>query len=201
MRERIIQEFEAMLNVQGVKTVTMDMLASRLGISKKTLYEHFDDKDQLLEETIKSMILRKHAAYQQMAHSCDNVLEAMIYWMSKGMKWIKDYQPNVVNEIKKYHPEIYERVILAHFLDDKNNLKEMILRGIEQGVFRPDVNADILSIQLHATFFLISRTDLFPPDRFFCTEVIREILYNYLRGLCSDTGLHLLPGYIKEHLE
>ena len=199
MKERIIQEFTNMLATLGVKAVTMNGLAIRLGISKKTLYEIFTDKDHLLEVTLHAMIEQKHLAYETLTADTDNVLEAMVHFVQHGVQWLKDYRPDLVREIQKYHYPIYEKVILTHYKEDQKNIQTLIETGIVQGVFRRDLNPEILSLQIHSTFFMISSRDIFPPERFFYAEVMKEVLLNIVRGLCSENGLALIRGYMEKH--
>lgn len=186
MQTRILEQASELFIKSGIRSVTMDEIAESLGMSKRTLYEYFPNKEKLLKECI----LYKHKIYseemKQLLDTIDNPLEIIHIHISKAIKNISQIHPNFSKDLKKYHPKILQDVFLP--LKEKNTAytKEVITRGKKQGYFRQDIDPDIMADLIHIQFH---RLDEFPLDRHPKTEVFKHIVMGLIRGMATEKGM------------
>lgn len=144
MKERIISRVAAMFAKHGVKTVRMDDVAEELGVSKRTLYELFGDKETLVRECMIYKYTRGGETISAMIANAGNVMEEIFILMQYMRETCDEAHVRLTEEIRKYYPAVAEE--LAR-IADKNlwtGMRSMITRGMEQGVLRPGTSTDML---------------------------------------------------------
>ncbi len=180
----------------GIRSVSMDEIATQLGISKKTIYQHYADKDALVDDVINSEInenKEKCGRYQQVA---DNAIHETFLALENISEILKAMNVSLFNDLEKYHPIAYKK-LMEHknkFLSAlvKNNLD----RGVKEGLYKPEINTDILAKYRMATVFLVFNNEVFHTNKI--TTVLNEITDNFLYGLATPKGNKLIEKYIKE---
>lgn len=194
-RKRVIAMAGKMFAEQGIRKVRMDDVASALGMSKRTLYEMFADKEELLLEGMKVDQEKKREYAAQVAATANNVLEIVFCLYQYGMEEMKDVHPSMYRDIKKY-PKVCEYLNQRRAQSDKNS-KEFYEVGVRQGLFRADINFDIFQflVQLSMNGFLTN--DLL-MDRWTLTEVLDTVVRVNMRGICTEKGQRMLDEFLKE---
>ena len=194
-RKRVIAMAGKMFAEQGIRKVRMDDVASALGMSKRTLYEMFADKEELLLECMKVDQEKKREYAAQVASTANNVLEIVFCLYQYGMEEMKDVHPSMYRDIKKY-PKVCEYLNQRRAQSDKNS-KEFYEVGVRQGLFRADINFDIFQflVQLSMNGFLT--IDLL-MDRWTLTEVLDTVVRVNMRGICTEKGQRILDEFLKE---
>jgi AcrR family transcriptional regulator len=144
-KERIIQEAKNLFLRLGIRSVSMDEIATQMGISKKTLYQHFQDKDQLVDLVLEEQIKQMQAETIQAVHSSSNAIGEIFNTMDMMVKHSSNMNPMVLFDLQKYHFGSFQK-FAAHkndFLFNiiSNNLK----KGVEEGLYRSDINIEILA--------------------------------------------------------
>lgn len=194
-KQRIIEEAAIMFRTYGIRSVTMDMLANQMGISKRTIYEVFRDKDELLKGVLKWMILKQKEVMSNMVSESENVIEAIFRMLRIMSDHFQKMSPAFQMDIKRFHSDI-----LGQF-DEQNNLpyygsnSEILKRGIAEGVFREDIDIEITNKCLLEVAKMSNDKDVFPPDDYINKDVIRNFYINYLRGISTQKGLDLINFY------
>lgn len=194
-RQRIIEEAAVMFRTYGIRAVTMDMLAARLGISKRTIYEVFSDKEELLNGVLKWMAIKQNEVMSKILSETENVIEAIFKMLDFMSDHFQKMSPAFQMDMKKFHHDIFKN--LGEQKDNpyyKSN-SEMLLRGIKEGVFRADTDIEITNKCMLEVAKLANDKDVFPPDNFMNKDVIRNFYVNYLRGISTPKGLDLISFY------
>jgi AcrR family transcriptional regulator len=194
-RQRIIEEAAVMFRTYGIRAVTMDMLAARLGISKRTIYEVFSDKEELLNGVLKWMAIKQNEVMSKILSETENVIEAIFKMLDFMSDHFQKMSPAFQMDMKKFHHDIFKNLG-----DQKDNPyyksnSEMLLRGIKEGVFRDDTDIEITNKCMLEVAKLANDKDVFPPDNFMNKDVIRNFYVNYLRGISTPKGLDLISFY------
>lgn len=179
----------------GIKSVTMDDIAKHLGMSKKTIYQSFSDKDEIVY-TLSSGILQDHkhnlnAIEAQSKDAIDEIIQSMKYMAAM----FTQMNPNLFYDMQKYHQRAW-----AVFREFKENyIMEMVIKNIEkgqkQGLYRTDLNANILAKLRIEEVEMGMQPMIFPPDKFNIVEVEVAMLDHWLYGVCTLKGHKLINKY------
>jgi AcrR family transcriptional regulator len=197
-KQRIIEEAAVMFRTYGIRAVTMDMLANQMGISKRTIYEVFNDKDELLTGVLKWMTVKQRGLMEKVMSESENVIEAIFKILTIMMDHFQNMSPSFQMDMKRYHHDIIEKLDVVNELPYVSNNVLIIERGIKEGVFRKDIDVEIINKCMLEVAKITNDRDLFPPDSFPSKDVIRNVYLNYLRGLCTQKGLDLIDYYEKK---
>lgn len=185
-----------MFRTYGIRAVTMDMLANQMGISKRTIYEVFSDKDELLRGVMKWMAVKQSELTVNCLESSGNVIEAIFMIMDNMMEHFRKMSPAFKLDMKKYHNSIVNKLKQQGELPDDNS-KNILIRGIKEGIFRPDIDIEITDRCLKGVTRMSNEKETVPED-FENEEVVRDFFINYLRGISTQKGLELINSYDKK---
>ena len=194
VKQRIIEEASELFGRVGVKSVTMDDLARHLGISKRTIYENFRNKEELLIAYIGALDVEKRTFFKNIFLEADNVADAILVMLRKDAEQASQRQFNMIEDIRKYYPQVYKEH-LTNFLNDKRmELKRMIQRGIKEGVFRENLNSEIIAHFFCRQVEDVSYYDTL-LDKFSKIDVFENLAITFLRGICTAKGLEIINQY------
>lgn len=195
LREKIIEGAGKLFLKHGVRQVTMDAIAHSLGISKRTIYENFKDKEELLSTFLKeSIIEHKKTVFEIMARS-ENVIDALFHFGKFNQEIEKNVNPCFVNDIKKYHPKVFQKVIDSDEIRNYEISFMIIKRGVDEGIFLNDLNIDIVNLFLHHIMEFFSKVE---GKNFSNSEILKSVHLPYLKGICTTKGLQLIEAYFKK---
>ena len=197
-RQRIIEEAALLFRTYGIRAVTMDMLANQMGISKRTIYEAFKDKDELLRGVLKLMTIRQREAMNKIFSETENVIEAIFKMIDLMIDHFKNMSPAFQLDMKRYHNEILKKLGEKDELPYYRNHIEIIKRGIKEGVFREDIDVEIMNKCLLEVEMMSNYKSVFPPDDFMDKNVMRTFYVNFIRGISTQKGLDLINFYDKK---
>ena len=195
LRKRILRTSMEAFATRGVKSVTMDDIAMMLGISKRTLYEIFEDKETLLIECLSDHHNQMAAFMREVLETSSNVLEVILKGYKKSIEDYRGTNIRFLQEIKKY-PKVYELVRSNH-KRDHDDAVEFFKKGVEQGIFRDDVNFSIVHILLHEQLDSLMGREIFAQYSFM--EVYESITFTFLRGVSTAKGAAILEDFLIEY--
>jgi AcrR family transcriptional regulator len=197
-RQRITEEAALMFRTYGIRAVTMDMLASQMGISKRTIYEVFHDKDELLRGVLKLMAVRQREHMKKFFEESENVIEAVFKMLDIMNEHFRNMSPAFQLDMKRYYSDIVRRLKEADELPYYRDNAEVISRGIKEGIFRNDIDVEITNKCLLEVIRMSNDKDVFPPDDFPDRNVLRNFYINFIRGISTQKGLDLINTYDKK---
>jgi len=197
--DRIIQGGEDLFLQAGIKSVTMDDIAKHLGMSKKTIYHFFSDKNDLVMALIKKKLQEDEDQINAIINSSANVIEEMINMMKCSEEIFGRINPIVIHDLQKYHSDAW-----AEFLRFKSDvlvkkLEELLTKGINQGLIRPDIDVKILALMRVNQVEMGFNTSIFPVNRFNAWKVQYQMLEHFNYGICTIKGHKLLDQYKNVH--
>ncbi|HMO61105.1 MAG TPA: TetR/AcrR family transcriptional regulator [Ferruginibacter sp.] len=196
--ERIKQKAHDLVMQYGIRSVSMDDIASGLGISKKTIYQFFADKDELVEAIISDKICdNQNCCLQDRARAKDAIHEVFLA-MEMVQEVFQNMNPAVLYDMEKFHPRAYN-----HFLQHKYKflhdvIKENLERGVEEGLYREDLDIDIMVKARLETMLLVFNQQVFPRNKYNMAYVETELTLHFLFGLASQKGHKLILKYQQE---
>lgn len=179
----------------------MDDVARRAGISKKTLYQHFANKDEVVLETV-------NWYKQHMTENCtatvegsENAIEAMVRMLAFMDNMHKQINPMALFEMQRYFPDAYNTFRKLLETKDVGMIRDNILQGIEEGLYRPEINADLLARYRLETSLMVLQTNLLVNQRLELMSVTLEIGEHFLYGIMTHKGEKLYHKYKEKYLK
>lgn len=201
IKTRILEASAKLFYAYGLKSITMDDVCRELGMSKKTLYQHFTDKDDIIH-TLLDQSLRADCAVMEniSAHAKDAVIE-IISIMKHMSELFSRINPNLFYDMQKYHPNAWKV-----FLDFKDQtmlgmVERNIHKGMEQGFYRPNLDARTLAKLRIEEVTLALDPRVYPPDKFNLTRVQLTLLEHFLFGIATLKGHRLINKHLQIHEE
>jgi len=174
--------------------MTMDALAEEMGISKRTIYERFRDKDTLLLEVIKYYKKQTAENAHKLIEQSENAIEALFRIMKTTIVQVGQLNPLFFHDFKKYHSRIYKQVAQPGDIRDYSITLNLLETGVKQKVFRSDINIDIVNRTLHELFGLFGLESSFIQAGYRHKQMFDHIIIPYFRGISTEKGLALLSN-------
>jgi len=195
MQDRILNKARELMFQTGVKHVTMDDLANQLGISKKTIYQYYKDKDALVSSVVENE-LANHALFcNQSVVAADNAVHEIFLLMSVIQEMFNRMNPLALFEIEKYYPLAFEKI--KKHKDDFifSMISANLEKGIKEGLYRKDVDVHILSKYRLETSLIPFNIQVFPPNKFDMLKVNLQIIEHFVYGVATLEGHKLMDAY------
>lgn len=192
VKRRVIEAAAHAFQTKGIKDVTMDELARSLTMSKRTLYQLFADKEELLLECMAYHAEHERSQMAQALADTDNVINFILYVFERRMREAEDLPPQFLPELKKY-PRVLRFLRERHDAQVEQGVA-FLQRGKEQGLLRPEIDLRIVLEAIGALIeFSLSDAMLsaYTPAR-----LSMNTLFVYLRGCTTPAGARLMDDYL-----
>jgi len=191
-KERIIEGAAELFRTYGIKMVTMDSLAGHLVMSKRTIYEVFSDKDELLIGVLKWMAEKQKELVKRVLDESDNAIVAIFKLLEINRDHFQQMSPAFLADMKKFHHEVLMKKADKCEMPDYSDNIEVIERGIKEKLFRKDINADLVNTCMFYMARSIMDNELYPFEQFTRRDVIRNVVINYMRGISTPAGVDII---------
>ena len=196
IKEYIVEEADKLFCQFGFKSVTMDDIAKHLGMSKKTIYQHFSDKDELVNILIQEKLRTQDCAMEICASKAENAVEELFFAITNIHELLSSMNPKLFYDLQKYHPKAW----LSFKAFKEQNLGKCILlnleRGISEGLYRSEIKTDILAkMRLEQVDLLFSQNNHYTMNKYNLVQVMVEITEHFLYGICNLKGLEKINHY------
>lgn len=178
----------------GIKSVTMDDLARELGVSKKTLYKYFDDKNDLVKSVLRQRLEMEQMACIQCTQDGQNAIEELHNISEFVLDHLNGINPTVFFDLKKYHPDGWKLLNDHKWEFILNSFRANLERGIREGIYRDSLKVDIVARCYVASIDNMLEGQAYPFPEFKIDAVFKEIVELHVLGLVNDAGRR----YIKE---
>ncbi|MFT5958776.1 MAG: hypothetical protein ACI8VJ_000523 [Polaribacter sp.] len=192
MRHKILETSNELFLNLGFKSVTMDEIASKMGVSKKTIYKYFDNKTDLVAAVTDYMFDTVSCGIDGICALQMNPIEEIFSIKRFVMKHLKDEKSSPQYQLQKYYPKIYASLTQKQFhvmqVCVLNNLKQ----GIEKGLYRGHIDLEFISRIYFNGMVGIKNKDLFPLTDYSMNTLMNHYLEYHLRGIATEKGLQEL---------
>lgn len=183
----------------GFRSVTMDDLARELGMSKKTLYQNFANKEDLLNEVLESSQEMKNCYLDTVSTLAANPVEMVFIVFQYLLEESEQRSPNYVYDLKKYYYQTWERFVTANEQNTIRKIIDNLQAGKEEGLYRPEINETIIARLFYRKAAIFEDKEVFPEKEFDRRDLVRELLEYHLNGICTERGRELIPVYAKKY--
>ena len=197
MKEQSLEKATDMFLTLGFKSVTMDDIAAELGISKKTIYQHYSTKPDLVKNVTIHLFETISCGIDQICAVGKNPIEELFVIKNFVLEHLKNEAASPFYQLNKYYPKIYLTLKKKQFGKMSECVFDNLTRGVEAGLFRKDINVEFVGRFYFAGMNSIKDEELFPKNQFNAIEIQEHYLEYHLRGICTAKGIEELEKHLK----
>jgi len=194
-KERILIKAEELFMQYGIRSVSMDDIANSLGMSKKTLYQYYADKDELVEAVVDGHIKGIQTDCGTSRDMASDAVHEIFITMEMIMDEFVNMNPMLLYDLEKFHFRAYQR-----FKDHKDKFLAQVIRhniewGIKEELYRPDINVDVLTKFRLESMMIPFNVAVFPPGKYNLASLSGIIIEHFIYGLATIKGHKLIQKY------
>jgi AcrR family transcriptional regulator len=194
---RIFQQAHLLFMQYGLKSVSMDDIANKMGISKKTIYQFYADKEALVAEVVKQITSENQFQCDNDIINSENAIHEIILAMEQMSKLFETMNPSILFDLHKYYPQAF-KLFLAHKNDYVyGKIKQNINRGIKEGLYRDDLNLEIVSRYRVESIVIAFNPEFQSSVKSSLVSIAQELSTFFLYGVVNEKGYKLINKYSK----
>jgi len=197
-KERILQKAADLFFRYGIRSVTMDEIAGQLGISKKTIYQYYTDKDEIVEGIIDREIVQNECKCNMYFSNSENAIHEIMLSLDGMEEMLKATNPLIMYDLEKHHIKAHKKFKNHTGQFWYNIIVDNLERGIKEGLYRPELNKDIVAKYRIESVFISFNQDMFPHSKYMISDVGREIGTLFLYSIATQQGVEMIEKYRRE---
>jgi len=195
--KNLVIKVRALYVKYGIKSMTMDDVARELGMSKKTLYQFVQNKDELVSKVCELMDYERAKKFQKIYAEKLNAIQSLMEVNKIVSQELKEFNPSIEYDLRKYHPEVYFKIKEKNHKIMFNAVLDNLKKGKKEGLYRSDLDEDLIA-KLY-----ISRVDSIRDNEFILKEELqkpeftRQLIEYHIRGVANENGINEFEKYRK----
>ena len=189
MKQKILEKSNELFLNLGFKSVTMDEIASALGVSKKTIYKYFKNKTELVDAVTNHMFDTISCGIDGICELNMNPIKELFSIKKLVMEHLKDEKSSPQYQLQKYYPKIYDALKKRQFKVMQGCVIDNLKNGINNGVYRENIDVEFISRIYFNGIVSIKDKDLFPLNNYSMKTLMNYYLEYHLRGICTEKGI------------
>ena len=200
IQEKINETADRLFHKYGIRSVSMDDIARELSISKKTIYQYFKDKEEIVILGVKTHIEREKKEFGEILSSSINALDEMVSFSKCLRKHMGEINPSLLFDLQKFHPAAWDLWLDFKHGFIKETVINVIISGKKDGLFRQELNEQVLATYRIQTVEMTFDQNIFPNEKFDFVELQMALLDHFLRGLLTIKGLNYYEELINNSI-
>jgi len=200
-KERILAKAHDLFNRFGFRRVTMDEIATKTGMSKKTIYQWFATKDEIVDAVVVALLNKSVSSCECSSTSAENAVHEIFSNIDMIQDLMGEMNPVVLEDLEKYYPSVFEKFFRHKYDYIFKKLKRNLQKGIAEGLYREELNVDVISKFRIETMFIPFNQAIFPYGKYNLAEVEIETLEHFLYGISTVEGQKLIKKYKQQRLK
>lgn len=201
VKDRILLKAADLFCRYGIRTITMDEIASQLGISKKTIYQFFTDKDDMVSAVIEQEIHRNELECAAFRGNAIDAVQQIFLALESLEEMLKYTNPLMLYDLEKHHPTSFQKLREYKYRFLYQVIVDNLQWGVGTGLYRPEIDKDIVAKCRIEAAFLVFNPDVFPHTRYRISEVNFELAMLFLHGVVTEKGKQLVETYAAERTQ
>ncbi len=199
MQQLILKKATDLFITLGFKSVTMDDIAQEMGISKKTIYQHYATKTTLVKAVSLYVFEQISTSIDHICALESNPIEEIYSIKQTVMTYLKDEKSSPQYQLQKYYPEIAKNLKAKQFETVQSCITKNLNRGIALGIYRDTINVDFIARLYFNGMMAIKNPDLFPKENYTVKTLMEYYIEYHLRGICTKKGATIINTLITKH--
>ena len=197
-KDRILEKAHDLFMQYGIRSITMDEIAAQLGISKKTIYQFFTDKDTMVEAVVNELINRNEDDCRGFSLTAENAVHEIFIAMDFTQEMMKAMNPQIMYDLEKHHPAAFKRLKQYKYQFLFSTIKENLERGAKEDIYRTDLNIDLTTRHRIESAFMPFNQEAFPQNKYPMNQTCQELAILFLHSVCNAKGKKLIEKYLNE---
>jgi AcrR family transcriptional regulator len=197
MKEKILDTANEMFLTLGFKSVTMDDIAEKMSISKKTIYTFYKTKSKLVEACVMDVFNAVSEGIDQICIIGLNPIEELFEVKDFVLNHLKSEKSSPLFQLKKYYTKFFHELQKKQFEVMSECVQENLRKGIEQGLYRKEIDVDFISRIYFSGITMIKDIELFPQGKQNMQQLQTEYLEYHIRAIATDKGIKELEKMLK----
>ncbi len=199
-KEQILSGTETLFRRYGIKSVTMDDIARHLGISKKTLYQFVENKADLIDQIMTLHLEQEKVMVEEIHEKSVDAIDEILAIARHVIQQLRELSPSLMYDLQKYYKSNWDQMMQLHQVYIYDIIKGNIERGIKEGFYREDLNADIIAKLYVGKTMIVVDEDLFPLKNYNKENLFKEYIRYHIHGIASVKGLALFEKHVAEKI-
>ncbi len=199
IRENIVETASELFFKRGPKLVTMDDVVSANGISKRTIYTIFPDKNALLAACVRRQIEKRAKQMEEIYNESSNILEFMLKLHLLQFQVKNRMNPEFFRDLKRYYPSVFNEIVLEMREKMVEDMIGTLKLGQEQGLFRKNIKVRMMAVFMTEVAEIINAKEFSYGDGDTSREGIREAYIVFLRGIATQEGIQIVDEYLEKN--
>jgi AcrR family transcriptional regulator len=194
-QQRILQKATELFMRLGIRAVSMDEIATQSGVSKKTIYQFYKDKDELVDAVMQS----EEQSVQQDSKECleqsENAVEEILLTLSRVYARFSKMNPVIISDMQRFHAKAHNRFQKLKYEHLNNVIQDNIQRGIQEGLYRNSLNIEVITKYRLESIMIPFNLNVYPSSEYSLADVAKELMEHFLFGLATLKGHELILKY------
>ncbi len=198
LRDKLVNTASQLYLRLGIKSVSMDDVAREMGVSKKTIYQVVDNKEELVNMVMELDFCDDMQVIERNLHESHDAIDEFLRNGRYHIRSMREISPATLRDLKKYYPQIWHESMVGHQNAFKRVIISNIERGMEEGLYRADLQPDIIAQLYVATVVSVVDTSIFPAADRTISEIIYHHATYHLNGIVNQFGRDRMEAYLKQ---
>lgn len=196
---QILKASGTLFRKYGIRSISMDDIAREIGMSKKTLYQYVENKNDLLEKLLMHLVTSSTACVTE-GLSDKNAIDILLQVSVKVSQEIKEMNPAILFDLEKFYPALFRTFVQAKRDHVYIKIKENLEQGISEGIYRNDIDADLVSKLYVQKLLDVHDPDFLSSVDFTFEKVFQVMFDNHIRGIANPVGLAYYEKQINKQI-
>ncbi|MBT8232453.1 MAG: TetR/AcrR family transcriptional regulator [Saprospiraceae bacterium] len=197
-KNTIIHSAKSLFLKFGIKSISMDDIAKDIGMSKKTIYNFVTNKDDLVLSVLQSFIEEEKEIVSHIKSHANNAIEEMASIGKYVIQTMRKMKPTLTHDLKKYHVKSWDFLNKDHFSFIEDIIKSNINRGINEGLYRSELDPEIQAKIYVGLARLIVEEEVFPIKKYERPHIYENVFMYNMNGIMNDKGRKEIKKYLKQ---
>ncbi|WP_198661696.1 TetR/AcrR family transcriptional regulator [Lewinella sp. IMCC34183] len=180
----------------GLRSVSMDDIARELGISKKTLYQTVQNKEELIDLVLQLIVDEDRLILQEHQRQASDAIEEMLLNSRHFIHQMRQVSPTTLHDLRKYYPELFRGRVAAHQQEFMASLQRNLERGIREGVYRPEIDPVVVANLYVGMTMLVVDRGIFPARERPLSEILMQHNTYHFNGIANQAGRDRLRAHL-----
>ncbi|MFN9114529.1 MAG: TetR/AcrR family transcriptional regulator [Bacteroidota bacterium] len=196
-QERILHKARELYMRNGIRAVSMDDIATQSGVSKKTIYQYYADKDELVDAVMQMEEKRIHQDSKECFEQSGDAIEEILLTLSRIYTRFSQMNPMIISDMERFHQKAHNRFQKMKYDHLHRVISTNLKRGIQEGLYREELDVDVITKYRLESIMIPFNLSVYPAASYSLAAVTKELMEHYLFGLATLKGHKLILKYQK----
>jgi len=197
-RKQLIEKAAELFMRIGIRSVSMDDIARELGVSKKTLYQTVTNKETLIQLVLEDDTCKDIALLKDSRHASADAIDEHLRNSRYFIREMRKISPTAMHDLRKYYPEIFHNQVKTHREAFHRNVAENLERGMEEGLYRDDLDAEVIANLYAGMTAMVIDKGVFPAQERSLSEILHQHTMYHFNGVVNQFGRERLEQYLRQ---